>query len=84
MSWPPLDHAVVDEVLADDAERCHRCGSVPDDWQDEHGHPLDDPSFRAETIRCFGCRELDEAMKAVPKGRAGYGVFARLGRALRR
>lgn len=68
--WTPLDR---DKSLAYELllrEQCPKCGTLPEDWQDQstnnvHEHPV----WAAVLRRCYGCQEVERVQETMPKDR---------------
>ena len=60
--WLPddLDAATAFEewLITERAEHCHRCGTRPDDWNDDRGIRRRVPPYVTKIVDCPGCREL--------------------------
>lgn len=65
--------------MLDQAERCNRCGTYPEDWL-EDGKLKANPPYEVDTRRCMGCAFLDEKQDEVPPEQKGVQVYLRLPR----
>jgi hypothetical protein len=69
--WTELDRekAVDYELVL--REQCPRCGTLPEEWVDEKGRPLDEPLMTPVLRHCQGCEEVEKMESKKPKGVKG-------------
>jgi hypothetical protein len=41
-------------------ERCPNCGTFPDEWLDREGKTLSPPPHMVSSIKCYGCKALED------------------------
>lgn len=54
---------------------CPRCGTHPEDHQDEDGKPLEEPMWYAVIRDCKGCGDFHAVDKEIPQDLRARGLF---------
>lgn len=71
LMWPEQDQEAEISYMLYEREKCHSCGTNPDEWLDEEGKHLEPQPYEVKSVACLGCEALDEARKSVPEERRG-------------
>ena len=77
--WTELDRKKAQAYEIVLKEMCPKCGTLPEDWQDQDTNRLHDrPVWAAVPRRCYGCQDLELIREKMPTGKKGAGGYVAL------